>query len=734
MSDSGVFKIRPAGRHILTIGRDLIQDPYAAVVELVKNAYDADASKVELFFSKHSIKEIIDGKEVIKYGIQICVSDNGHGMTRSVVTDKWMVPSTDDKQVRKISPKGRVMQGRKGIGRYASAILGNDLFLETVSEDTQEKTSLLVNWTSFEKAKYLSDVDILIETVKTNDSSGTKLLINGDATFLQEWENGQFVQLGKELKKIMTPIEDTKASTDSKFDIFLSINGFGNFDTKDKRIEPFPLFDLFDYRISGEIDKDGNGTLTYILQKVRNSLPEKINYSFGYPTNCGNVSFDIRVFDRDKDAIDDLISRGLKDDQGNYVGKLEARRLLNENNGIGVYRNGFRIRPLGDPNYDWLELNKNRVQNPSKKIGSDQVIGIVKIESEEKSGLIEKSARDGLKENYNYASLVKLTQEVIGELETRRFIYRSKAGLSRKTLEIEKSFEKLFSFEALRKNVKKSLDKGKVDDKTSSEIIKAIDEQEKEQNAVAEALRETVAIYQGQATLGKIVNVVIHEGRKPLDFFKNQIPLFIKYYNDYMNGNIESLQILYNKVAKIIDNSQILINLFKKIDPLAAGKRGKKKMENLKKEIENSFDVFTEELKNISWRVDISRNNDAFVECWKQDIYSVFTNLIENSIFWITEKDTKIKEIIVFIHIANGTVDYIDYKDTGPGIEKNLIESGIIFEPEFSTKKGGTGLGLSIAGEAARRIGFELKALYSETGAYFRLERLGEEVNDHFTR
>ena len=338
MSDSGVFKIRPAGRHILTIGRDLIQDPYAAVVELVKNAYDADASKVEIFFSKQIKKEIIDGEEVIKNGIQIWVSDNGHGMTRLVVTDKWMVPSTDDKQVRKISPKGRIMQGRKGIGRYASAILGNDLFLETVSEDTREKTSLLVNWTSFEKAKYLSDVDILIETTKTNEVSGTKLLINGDASFLQEWENGQFEQLEKELKKIMTPIEDTKASADSKFDIYLSINGFGDIDIENKRIEPFPLFDLFDYRISGEIDKDGNGTLTYILQKVRNSLPEKINFSFGYPTNCGNVSFDIRVFDRDKDAIDDLISRGLKDDRGNYVGKLEARRLLNENNGPAELR------------------------------------------------------------------------------------------------------------------------------------------------------------------------------------------------------------------------------------------------------------------------------------------------------------------------------------------------------------------------------------------------------------
>ena len=142
-------------------------------------------------------------------------------MIRSVVTDKWMVPSTDDKKIRKVSPKGRIMQGRKGIGRYASAILGNDLFLETVADGT--KTSLLVNWNDFEKAEYLSDVDVLIETINTIENSGTKLLMTGDESFLYEWNESQFKQLQKELKKLMTPIEDTKISSDTLFKIYINI-------------------------------------------------------------------------------------------------------------------------------------------------------------------------------------------------------------------------------------------------------------------------------------------------------------------------------------------------------------------------------------------------------------------------------------------------------------------------------------------------------------------------------
>ena len=719
MSDSGVFKIRPAGRHILTIGRDLIQDPYAAVVELVKNAYDADATEVSLSFEKFK-NTITDN-----YEIKITILDNGHGMSRSVVTDKWMVPSTDDKQIRKISPNGRVMQGRKGIGRYATGILGNDLFLETVAND--EKTSLLVNWSDFEKAEYLSDVDILIETSKSEEPTGTTLIMTGDEFFLQEWDDKQFKQLQKELKKLMTPIENTKHSYNSEFKIYLNISGFENLDVQRKEIEPYPLFNLFDYRIYGRVENDGTGKLVYEMQKARNSVPEKISFSFGHPTFCGAVEFDIRVFDREKEAIDDLIKRGLKDESGNYVGKLDARRLLNENNGIGVYRNGFRIRPLGDPDFDWLELNKKRVQNPSHKIGSDQTIGIVKIESEEKSGLIEKTARDGLKENINYQSLVELTQNVIIELENRRFIYRNKAGLSRKTLKIEAEFEKLFSFDSLRKNVQKSLEKGKVDKNVSSDVLKAIDETEKEKNKIAESLRETVAIYQGQATLGKIINVVLHESRKPLEFFVDQVPLFTTAYKEYLNGNSESLPKIYKKINGFSENSEVLLQLFKKIDPLALGKRSAKKDIYLIDTLNSNFSVFSSRLKNITWSVKSTSGEDIKIKCWKQDLYSIFTNLIENSLYWMNEKNSEKKEISILVDIEDGNIEFIDYKDTGPGIENNLLESGVIFEPDFSTKPEGTGLGLTIAGESARRCGFELKALSSENGAYFRLEKLQED-------
>ena len=135
MTTTGVHKIRPAGRHILTIGRDLIQNAHAAVLELVKNAYDADSPDVDIRFR-------ISRDRKSHY---ISIIDHGHGMTRDDVINKWLVPSTSDKLIRRDSPSGRVMQGRKGVGRYAASVLGRDLLLETVTSEG-ERTEVYVEW------------------------------------------------------------------------------------------------------------------------------------------------------------------------------------------------------------------------------------------------------------------------------------------------------------------------------------------------------------------------------------------------------------------------------------------------------------------------------------------------------------------------------------------------------------------------------------------------------------
>ena len=170
------------------------------------------------------------------------------------------------------------------------------------------------------------------------------------------------------------------------------------------------------------------------------------------------------------------------------------------------------------------------------------------------------------------------------------------------------------------------------------------------------------------------------------------------------------------------ENMEIFVKLFGRLDPLAAGKRAAKKPLELKKTIENALSVFENEMKSEDVSTEIGGADNFKFSAWSQDIYVIFTNLIDNSLYWMSQKKGTKRQITIELVTDGNSLSHIDYRDSGPGIEPSFIESEVIFEPEFSTKPDGTGLGLTIASEAAERNGLELKAFESDEGTYFRLQ------------
>lgn len=711
MTESGTFKIRPAGRHVLTIGRDLIQDVHAAVIEIVKNAYDADSHVVNIELAGSSDAD----------GYSITIADRGHGMTRDDVINKWLVPSTADKLDRRISPSGRTMQGRKGVGRYATSVLGNDLFLETVTP-SGEKTTVYVIWDDFADAAYLDEVPVLVETAMSDQPSGTRLTIRGDQTHLQEWNTKSFSDLQYELRKLQSPL--AAMFQHDRFEIRLTIKNMpGVLDIIDELIEPFPIFEMFDYRIAGSVSTDGKGDITYSIQKARQTPDELITYDYHRPTNCGRLYFDIRVYDRDRDSINNLIGRGLTDEAGRYLGSNEARRLLNRFNGIGVYRNGFRIRPMGDPEFDWLKLNQMRVQNPSMKISSNQVIGIVEIESEELSGLVEKSARDGLREDDSFVNLKQITSEIINLLEARRFRYRRMLDDATSKGKVEAALHTLSSVDDVKTEITSALIRVGIKSEQIREMHDIIDRDQQKRSALIERLREQVAVYQGQATLGNIINVVLHEGRRPLNYFRNEIPYLNTYRERFLAKHDEgSLEDIVYVSKGILTNADEFVRLFRRLDPLAAKNRGPKIEFDVLEIIKTSFQLFEKEMADKGVDSAILASDGILLTGWPEDFRLIFDNLVENSIYWLDVTDSDSKRITVDIFSDRGILNRIDYADSGPGIDPQFIEEDVIFEPHFSTKPRGSGLGLAIAGEAATRNDMDLMAIDTPSGAFFRLQ------------
>lgn len=703
------YEIRPAGRHVLTIGEDLIQDQYAAIVELVKNCYDADSPDAVIVFRKIPDDDCLE----------IRVEDHGHGMSTKDIINKWLVPSTANKLGSRKSPLGRTMQGRKGIGRYAASILGDDLKLQTVDTYGIE-TILYLQWNQLAKYQYLDQIQVPIKTKQTNKNPGTILTMHSRLSENDYWTETAFRKLRFELKKLIPPKADS--AFDTSFKITLTFDNFflNKDDNGSETIKPYPILDFYDYRISGDIAANGSGTLKYENQKIKNGADEYISFNYGV-TGCGALTIDIRVYDRDKDAIDQLISRGLQDESGKYVTKQQARQLLNDVNGIGVYRNGFRIRPLGDADFDWLKLNEQRIQNPSMKIGSNQVVGYVHVESEEVSGLEEKSARDGLKNNDAYEALKKVTCAVILELEQRRFIFRRKLGLSNPAKKLERQLEGLYDYTPLKKSVSTTLEKAGMPVPVIEEITDIISKEENKKNKAIEEIKRAVAVYQGQATLGKIINIILHEGRRPLNYFKNQIPNLYFYGERFVQKKDENS---YSEIIRltngIADNAGIFVNLFGRLDPLSAKRRETKTEFSLHDALCGAVAVFDKECKDNGIQIDLDCPNDIKLIGWKQDIYTIMVNLLDNSLFWIVEKECVERRINIVVSKANVGFT-LNYTDSGPGISDELLESGVIFDPEFTTKPHGTGLGLSIAGEAATRNSLTLTAVQRDNGAHFIL-------------
>jgi len=197
-------KIRPAARLLRTIGQDLIKDVYAAIVELVKNAYDADSPDAVVSFDYDE-----DGKM-----LQIVVEDHGHGMDFDTVVNKWLVPATDDKLKRKRSAKGRILQGRKGIGRFAAAILGDRIRMKTTANGVT--TSLLLDMGELEKIEYLDELELNIEKQETGKSEGTRIEIESDGLSVEQvrdtWNARQLHKLFVELRSLIAPEEIYKTA------------------------------------------------------------------------------------------------------------------------------------------------------------------------------------------------------------------------------------------------------------------------------------------------------------------------------------------------------------------------------------------------------------------------------------------------------------------------------------------------------------------------------------------
>lgn len=405
MQNSLQFKVSSALKNI--IGSDLISDDFIAVFELVKNSYDAHATRVDVIF-----------KNIYSENAKIIIKDNGKGMDYDDLINKWLFVAYSAKKEGteedsynyrdKIKIK-RAYAGAKGIGRFSCDRLGHELYLETIKDELNAKVeTLLTEWDKFEgdlKDEFVN-ISVIHETISQsnyNNPVGTVLEISG---LKSDWDRGKFLDLKDALAKLINP---NTQNTEDEFKIYIEVEeeiGRDKKETEKRKIVNgevinliFETLDLKTTKIVSKVtDKDSDiietslfegGRLVYtITEKNPLSNLHSIEYVIYFLNRSAKYTFSRRM--------------GLQPVQYGH---------------IFLYKNGLRVYPYGERGEDPLKMDNRKAQGHSRYLGTREVIGYIDIH-EPNEDLRETSSRgDGLIKTKAYVDLVEWFYTTLRRLE-----------------------------------------------------------------------------------------------------------------------------------------------------------------------------------------------------------------------------------------------------------------------------------------------------------------------------
>lgn len=650
---------RPKAQILLQLGEQLIKSESIAILELIKNSYDADATSVMVTMND------VDDRE--KGTIEIV--DNGTGMDLYTVQNIWMEPGNTHKKeivaTSKRSALGRLPIGEKGIGRFGVHKLGKKIEMITRSKDAME-VCVRIDWNLFENAKYLDDVEVSIEERQPelfiNDQTGTKIFISDLSC---SWTRGMVRNVYRAITSLSSPfasIDEFKVNFKTNKKDWLS--GLLSFES----IKQYALY-------SGHIEIENNQIVEFIysfspFSTMSGLAPREVSIDAPIKMvaeervgskksirdidlsehKIGRISIDLLVFDRDSAVKARFIA-----DKATYG------KYLDENGGIRVFRDGVRIYDYGELGNDWLELDSNRINTPGKYLSNNLVLGAVQLVREDSLDLKEKANREGFIENEAFVAFKEAVLFAINYFTTQRNIDKEKL---RQYLSGGKREPVVQDISVIRKKISVCIS----DEKIRKEVDGYLKRIEDDYDYIKKMYLKT-------ASAGMSYGVVIHEIEKII----SELNIAVKKENT-------SVQIrnLSRHLSKLVDNyAEMLRNRSK------ATNSTKKLVEQARFSLQYRLDAHQMEVIE-----DIE--NDFQIECASNLILGAIINIIDNSIWWTTYSGVPQKKIYIkTTNEINGRPAII-IADNGCGF---TLAAEDAIKPFVSNKPSGMGLGLNIVNE-----------------------------------
>jgi C4-dicarboxylate-specific signal transduction histidine kinase len=394
---------------------------------------------------------------------------------------------------------------------------------------------------------------------------------------------------------------------------------------------------------------------------------------------CGPFSIELRLWDRD--SLSDIAH-----ERGATI--ADVRRDLDAAAGINIYRDGFRVLPYGESRNDWLRLDLRRVQNPTMRLSNNQSMGYVLISADKNPQLRDQSNREGLIEGPALDDLRELVKIVLAEIEKRRYVIRRKSATGQQSAPAGGLFTGL-DLTAIRDMISQQ----HPDD---IRLLDLVEERERELGVRIKVVQEVLARYRRLATLGQLIDTVLHDGRAPLAKIGNEGYLGQRDIQRTRTGNGDLLSRLSQRFGTINTQAEVLTAIFRKIEPFGGRKRGRPAQVRLEQVIADAFSVLETEIVAVGAQVSLPETSTQ-VTVDQAEIQEVIVNLLQNSLHWLRQVPPDCRKIAVCVRRTGADEVEILFSDSGPGVEDEYRE--YIFDPYFSTRPHGVGLGLTIAGE-----------------------------------
>jgi anti-sigma regulatory factor (Ser/Thr protein kinase) len=659
---------RPKARLILQLGDQLIRSESIAVLELIKNSYDACATKVSISMKNLHSKE---------YG-EIVIEDNGSGMDYDLLRNVWLQPGTTFKkklidQKDYINGCGRLPLGEKGIGRFGVHKLGE--IIEIVSKtETSDEAILKINWKDFDNDQDLNEIPIALGVRKPEyfidkKIKGTKIIIRNLRT---TWNRGTVRDLYRAINSLNSPFQSINSfAVAFNIDKQEWLSGLLKFkDIKDSALFSADITILGNqiteliYKftpyttMTGLRDRDHVENNIDMVQKVYDDIKKKKVLKDIDISGIGEVKIKMLIFDFDTN----ILALGTSDRKG-------LKDYLKLNGGMRVYRDGIRVYDYGEPGNDWLGLDLERINLPTAKISNNIVIGGIQLSRLNSRTLIEKTNREGFIENEAFREFQSAISFALGRVVTQRNIDKDK--LRNHYSGTEKKVPVIDNLDILRTKVEKALPEGL----ERKDILGMI-------NEIASDYKTITEVYIRSASAGLSLSIVVHEIEKII-----QELLYVVEDANMSSGN-ERVKSLTWHLGKLVDGYSGLI------------RRKSSTQVDLQKLIGDA-------LWNVEYRLNAHgveiisafSNNKAFstlAKCTQGLIIGTIINIIDNSIWWMEYGKVQNKQIFIDLTIDIYNYITIIIADNGPGFTINPEDA---IKPFISNKDGGIGIGLHIASE-----------------------------------